>query len=120
MPIQKFFLQCSYGCNENRVNNWLRIVTHRKVKTLDFRIPHYTYTFYWDFFETCNNTLVKLTLEGAVVLFMPEAEWLFPFLKKLNLRCIEYFGKQSLVNLISGCPVLEELCLYRLQLSHNS
>ncbi|XP_071740594.1 F-box/FBD/LRR-repeat protein At1g78750-like [Rutidosis leptorrhynchoides] len=49
--------------------------------------------------------------QGSGVLVKPEVEITFPRLKKLNLHCIAFFDTNSLTNLLSRCPVLEELCL---------
>ncbi|XP_071740592.1 F-box protein At1g19070-like [Rutidosis leptorrhynchoides] len=76
LPIQKFFLQCSYyGSGAYRVNNWLRIVNQCKVEELKFRFYD---TIYWDLFRT--DTLIKFTIEGSGVLVIPEVETLFPCL----------------------------------------
>ncbi|XP_071740597.1 F-box/FBD/LRR-repeat protein At1g78750-like [Rutidosis leptorrhynchoides] len=69
----------------------------------------YDVKFNWDLSITF-NTLTKLTLKG-VVLVAPIDEIPFPCLKILNLQCTEHFDTRSLMNLISRCPVLEELCL---------
>ncbi|XP_071735088.1 F-box/LRR-repeat protein At2g42720-like [Rutidosis leptorrhynchoides] len=113
-PIQKLFLESYYLLNDIRVYNWVR-----EVEVLEFRFYTSNVMFYWNMFRSCNNTLIKLTLQGLLVLLKPEVEITFPCLKKLNLQCIEYFGTNSLMVLLSRCPVLEELCMDKLGLCSN-
>lgn len=114
MPIQKFFLDCSRKYYYNRVYEWLRIVVLNKVKELEVWFPHdrVRIRFCWDLFKTC-RTLVVLTLKGGFVLDVPKAELFFPCLKKMDLVFVVYSEDKSLANLISGCPVLEELFVKR-------
>ncbi|KVH99992.1 F-box domain, cyclin-like protein [Cynara cardunculus var. scolymus] len=114
MPIEKFFLYCSKNCDYDRVYGWLSTIVKCKVHELELRFPadRFRARFCWDLFKTC-NTLVALTLRGEFVLDVPQAELLFPCLKKINLVSILYSGDESIVNLISGCPVLEELFVER-------
>ncbi|XP_071740591.1 putative F-box/FBD/LRR-repeat protein At1g16940 [Rutidosis leptorrhynchoides] len=93
LTFQKFLLQCSHGNDANHVKNWLRIVTQCKVEEFEFR---------------------------SAVLLKPEVEILFPCLKKMNLQCMEFVDENLLMDLISRCPVLEELCLDKLRLTCKS
>ncbi|PWA34857.1 F-box/RNI-like superfamily protein [Artemisia annua] len=118
MSIQKFFLYyCSEQCDYDRVLNWLRIAVQCKVEILvlkfltKYPIHRGTVMFCWDLFKTC-NTLVELTLEGEIRLNVPKADILFPRLKKISLiESTSYISYESFENLITGCPVLEELSL---------
>lgn len=114
MPIEKFFLYCSKNCDYDRVYGWLCRVVECKVQELELRFPadRFRVRFCWDLFKTC-NTLVALTLRGEFVLDVPEAKVLFPSLKKIDMVSILYSGDESIVNLITGCPVLEELFVER-------
>ncbi|KAI3512102.1 hypothetical protein L1887_19296 [Cichorium endivia] len=110
MNINRVSLCCSKNCDYNRVYDWLCTVVKCKVQEieLEFSAERFLVKFCWSLFKNC-NTLVGLTLRGQFVLDVHEAELLFPCLKKLNLLSIVYSRDQSLTNLISGCPVLEEL-----------
>lgn len=119
MPIQRFFLYCSKDCEYDRVHDWLRIAFQCKVQIIVLRFPpeRYTFRFFWDLFKTC-DTLVELSLEGQFQLDVPKgkAKVLFPCLKKISLLSInfcQFFGDELFDNLITGCPVLEELCFER-------
>ncbi|XP_076960795.1 F-box protein At4g22280-like [Bidens hawaiensis] len=115
MPIQRFYLYCSKNCSYDRVSGWLRKVVQCKVQELELRFPadRFTVRLCWDLFQTC-TTLVSLTLCGEFVLNVPhEAEMLFPCLKTVNLISIVYCCNKSFMNLICGCPVLEELFVER-------
>ncbi|XP_071740595.1 putative F-box/FBD/LRR-repeat protein At2g05300 [Rutidosis leptorrhynchoides] len=70
------------------------------------------------FYDTVHQVLALRGGPGAIVI--PELEITFKCLKKFNLQDIKLFDENSLTNLISWCPVLEELCLDRLQLTHKS
>ncbi|GKA03036.1 F-box/RNI-like superfamily protein [Tanacetum coccineum] len=116
MPIQRFFLYCSKGCDYDRVHDWLRIAVQCKVQIIVLRFPPENYSFRksWDLFKTC-DTLVELSLEDEFRLDASKVEVFFPCLKKISLLYIGYllYGDESVENLISGCPVLEELCRER-------
>ncbi|GKA70315.1 F-box/RNI-like superfamily protein [Tanacetum coccineum] len=105
--------------------DWLRIVVQCGVQILVLKFccdrndwtPPEEYILdqsCWDFFKTC-NTLVELTLEGEdLKLDVPkDHKVLFPSVKKISLVGIQYSGNDSFDNLITGCPVLEELCFTR-------
>ncbi|PWA81030.1 F-box/RNI-like superfamily protein [Artemisia annua] len=114
MAVEKFFLYCSKNCDYGRVYDLICAVVRCKVRVIELRFPadRYRVKFCWDLFKTC-NTLVELTLKGEFVLDVPGDNLLFPFLKKLDLVSIVYACDQSAANLISGCPVLEELFVER-------
>ncbi|KAL7618008.1 hypothetical protein Lser_V15G02147 [Lactuca serriola] len=114
MRTNRFYLYCSKNCDYNRVYEWLCAVVKFKVQEIELRFPadRFRVKFCWNLFRSC-NALVVLTLRGEFVLDVPEDELLFPCLKKINLVSIVYSGDQSLTNLISGCPVLEELFVER-------
>ncbi|KAI3738338.1 hypothetical protein L2E82_28367 [Cichorium intybus] len=107
--INRFSLCCYENCDYNRVYDCLCTVVNCKVQEIElgFLAERFLFKFFWSLFKSC-NTLVGLTLRGEFVLDVHEAELRFPCLKKLNLVSIVYSGDQSLTNLISGCPVLEE------------
>ena len=119
MPIQRFFLYCSKDWDYDRVHDWLRIAVQCKVQIIVLRFPpeRYNFRFFWDLFKNC-DTLVELSLEGQFQLDVPKgkAKVLFPCLKKISLLSInfsQFFGDELFENLITGCPVLGELCFER-------
>lgn len=115
IPIQTFYLNCENKCDYDRVYDLLcTLVGQFKVQQLILIFPMdgYKVRFCWDLFMTC-ETLVELTLVGYFVLDVPEYEVLFPCLKKIELVSVIYSGDHSLTNLVSGCPVLDELCVER-------
>ncbi|PWA92752.1 F-box domain, cyclin-like protein [Artemisia annua] len=116
IPVQRFYLNCEYKCDYGRVYNLLStLVGQFKVQQLIliFSMERYMVAFCWDLFRTC-ETLVELTLVGHIVLDVPEeCGVLFPCLKKINLVSVVYSGDHSLANLVSGCPVLDELFVER-------
>nr|GEW52651.1 retrovirus-related Pol polyprotein from transposon TNT 1-94 [Tanacetum cinerariifolium] len=87
----------------------LSTVVQLKVQHLYIRLPD---DIFWELFKTC-DTLVELTLTGGFRLVVPkQADMLFPSLKKLVLINVAY-SSVAFTNLISGCPVLEELIAER-------
>ncbi|KAI3683757.1 hypothetical protein L1987_84272 [Smallanthus sonchifolius] len=114
MPVQRFYLYCSKNCNYDRVYDWLCKVVKCRVEEIELRFPadRFTVRFCWDLFRACSS-LVSLTLRGEFLLHVPDDELLFPCLKKIELVSIVYSGDESFANLISGCPVLEELFVER-------
>ncbi|KAL4560588.1 hypothetical protein LXL04_032741 [Taraxacum kok-saghyz] len=120
LSCRRFYLYCSKNCDYNRVYDCLCTVVKNKVEKIDLRFPadRFIVKFCWDLFRT-SYTLVQLTLRGEFVLDVPEAEVLFPCLKKLNLISIAYVGDQVVTNLISGCPLLQELFVERQLIGHS-
>ncbi|GKB77684.1 F-box/RNI-like/FBD-like domains-containing protein [Tanacetum coccineum] len=115
VPIQSFYLNCEYKCDYDRVYDLLcTLVGHFRLQQLVLIFPNdrFKVRFCWDLFRTC-DTLVELTLDGYFVLDVPEYEVLFPCLKKISLVSLMYSGDHSLTNLVSGCPVLDELSVER-------
>ncbi|XP_071719334.1 putative FBD-associated F-box protein At5g50270 [Rutidosis leptorrhynchoides] len=122
-PIQKFFLCLSKDFDCNRVLNWLRIITRCQVQQLELRLAanlsHYSVKIYWNILNNCNN-LTELTLKGKFVLDVPESNgMLFPLLKNIYLISIVYSNENTLGNLISLCPVLEELLVKNVSVEDN-
>ncbi|KAI3738337.1 hypothetical protein L2E82_28366 [Cichorium intybus] len=114
MNINRVSLSCSKNFDYNRVCDWLCTVVKCNVQEIElgFSAERFLVKFCWSLFKSC-NTLVGLTLRGEFVLDVRQVELRFPCLKKLNLVSTVYSGDQSLTNLISGCPVLEELFVRR-------
>ncbi|KAK3000357.1 hypothetical protein RJ639_021394 [Escallonia herrerae] len=113
MPFQRFSIHCSENNIYDRIYASLCNVVKGGVQELDLRFcdGSKNVTLPWDALMTC-RTLVCLRLGHAFVLDVP-AEVCFPCLKVLHLRSVVYASDTSLQNLLSGCPVLEELYLRR-------
>ncbi|GKE85219.1 F-box/RNI-like superfamily protein, partial [Tanacetum coccineum] len=109
MPIHSFFLDSFKNCESTRLYHCLSTVVQLKVQHLYIRLPD---NIFWELFKTC-DTLVELTLSGGFRLVVPkQASLLFPSLKKLVLISVAY-SSEVFTNLISACPVLEELIAER-------
>ncbi|KAG8366789.1 hypothetical protein BUALT_Bualt16G0004300 [Buddleja alternifolia] len=87
------------------LDTWIRNTIARNVQALDIHLFHQDGLTLPPCLFTC-QTLVDLRLHfcGCV----PDAVFL-PNLKKLRLDSFRYEGDEKLQDLISGCPVLEEL-----------
>ncbi|KAJ9559031.1 hypothetical protein OSB04_013645 [Centaurea solstitialis] len=114
MPVDRFYLYCSKNCDYDRVYGWICSVVRWRVGEIELRFPadRFRVRFCWSLFRTC-KTLVSLILRGEFVLDVPRDELLFPCLKRIDLVSIVYAGDETIVNLVSGCPVLEELFVER-------
>ncbi|PWA53168.1 F-box/RNI-like/FBD-like domains-containing protein [Artemisia annua] len=114
-PIKRFSISYSKICDYRRAYALLcTLVSRYKVQEIELMFPddhRKIISFCWPLFKTC-KTLVALTLKGKFVLDVP-GDVLFPYLKKIDLISIIYSCDESLTNLISGCPKLEELYVER-------
>ncbi|KAG8391555.1 hypothetical protein BUALT_Bualt01G0199800 [Buddleja alternifolia] len=92
---------------KTHLDTWIRTTIARNVQALDIQLYHQVWLPRCLF--TC-NTLVDLRLHccGSV----PDSINL-PNLKKLHLHYFQYGNDEKLQNLISGCPVLEELNIHK-------
>ncbi|XP_071711473.1 F-box/FBD/LRR-repeat protein At3g26920-like isoform X2 [Rutidosis leptorrhynchoides] len=126
LPIQKLYLHFTDNCEYNRIYDLFRDIVQRRIEELDVnfmiidldgRISSRWNLFRvrscWDWIKTCNS-LVSLSLRWGFVLDIPEALD-FPCLKKLNLHCVVHLNGKSFSNLVSSCPVLEELVFRRIR-----
>ncbi|KAL7087284.1 hypothetical protein ACP275_13G058700 [Erythranthe tilingii] len=91
--------------NEHLLQSWVTSATDRNVQNLHLTAFD-TRVFPSQSFFTC-KTLVHLTLDSCEVC-RPVC---LPRLKKLHLFYPEFGDDESLTQLISGCPVLEELLI---------
>ncbi|KAK2997581.1 hypothetical protein RJ639_026062 [Escallonia herrerae] len=113
MPFQRFSIHCSENNIYDRIYASLCNVVKGGVQELDLRFcdGSKNVKLPWDALMTC-RTLACLRLGHAFVLDVP-AEVCFPCLKVLHLRSVVCASDTSLQNLLSGCPVLEELYVRR-------
>ncbi|KAL0886652.1 hypothetical protein Bca101_010635 [Brassica carinata] len=100
---------------------WIDAAITHKIQHLDFF--HIAYLFEVPVqiplnLYTC-ATLVHLRLYGAYVVNDPEAVFL-PCLKIMQLEYVKYPNEATLVKLISGSPVLEDLTVFRAPTKKNT
>ncbi|XP_058210857.1 putative FBD-associated F-box protein At5g53635 [Rhododendron vialii] len=107
--LTKFHLHCGWG-NENpyRLNSWISTAINRHVQELVlsitskaiFELPRHLFT-------SIDLVVLKLSYGfswSALTVFLPR-------LKVLHLFSLNFLDDGSLKNLLSGCPVLEELAI---------
>ncbi|XP_060671314.1 putative F-box/LRR-repeat protein At5g02700 [Ziziphus jujuba] len=94
-----------------RVHDWLNFVVECKPKELDLNLKNYV-------LPECILNASSLTILKLIDmdLFVPSLST-FPSLKFLSLVCVKSDAK-SLQNLISGCPIIEELYLSGSDIGH--
>ncbi|KAL8031823.1 hypothetical protein ABFX02_13G053700 [Erythranthe guttata] len=114
--INIFRLFHEIECTDYQLQTWVTFATLRNVQKIDLRflseedaLPRCLFT--------C-KTLVALRLRscGVIPLRVRGAVCL-PHLKKLHLIYVRFEADESLIHLISGCPVLAELSI---NLSHGT
>lgn len=105
--LERFRLRLKYFCNSDVVSTWICAIIKRNVPVVDLNCDlHYPCEFPRVIFTS--KTLVNLTLQGDFRLRIPTSVCL-PSLKILNLVELHCENQDSAQNLLSGCPVLEEL-----------
>ncbi|GFP90326.1 F-box/LRR-repeat protein at4g14096 [Phtheirospermum japonicum] len=83
-------------------------VMERKVKEIDLSFPNYVVLPSYIF--TCKNLIdLRLSYCGYIP---TTGDVCLPALKTLHLDSVRYESDKSLVHLLSGCPVLEELLVH--------
>ncbi|RZC57098.1 hypothetical protein C5167_004402 [Papaver somniferum] len=109
----KYFSLLTYIEDEYNINSWISSVTKRKVEEIDlvlltnsdvyspFLIPSSLFT--------CES-LIKLSIGVRVVLNLPKYVH-FPKLKLLLLHSVRIKDEYFMEQLLSNCPVLEDLSL---------
>ncbi|KAJ0102050.1 hypothetical protein Patl1_05007 [Pistacia atlantica] len=95
----------------SRINSWISVAVTRKVQELDLSLPH-TSCFELPDALFSSDTLKILRLDMRVLFKVPPLKHLSN-LKTLRLWSVTFEGDQSTEQILSGCPVLEELDLYR-------
>ncbi|GJY62753.1 ribonuclease H-like domain-containing protein [Tanacetum coccineum] len=123
IPIEKLLLKCEKKCDYDCFYDLLCTLVRFKagVRELELSVlwdlgDRHEVKFSWDLFKAWDS-LVGLTLDcGFILDVYNDDELIFPCLKKISLICIGYASEESVVNLISSCPleewyVREALCL---------
>ncbi|CAN6812726.1 unnamed protein product [Brassica oleracea] len=112
--LQTMHVRLSQNHRPTDIEIWFRVAVERGVRKLRFhnylfgpeeaiRLPGSLYT--------C-QTLVSLTLFSAVIVDVP-LTICFPSLKALRLRHVEFSNDEIVPRILSGCPVLEDLAITR-------
>ncbi|CAN6806762.1 unnamed protein product [Brassica oleracea] len=112
--LQTMHVRLSQNHRPTDIEIWFRAAVERGVRKLSFhnylfgpeeaiRLPGSLYT--------C-QTLVSLTLFSAVIVDVP-LTICFPSLKALRLRHVEFSNDEIVPRILSGCPVLEDLAITR-------
>ncbi|KAI8012020.1 FBD-associated F-box protein [Camellia lanceoleosa] len=117
--VNKFRLQCRYGYyNPYRLNSWICTVIKLNVKelVLNFKIDQLVVELPQSLFTSVK--LVVLKLAGDVFFGFPMPVF-WPRLKVLHLHSLTFLDDDSFQNILSGCPVLEELDIERTNLWDN-
>ncbi|KAM7515368.1 hypothetical protein LguiA_004951 [Lonicera macranthoides] len=103
----------------SRINAWICAAIERNVRKLHLLGLDSTKPRELHQSLLTSNTLVVLKLDLNVILNFPMASTCFPNLKVLELGCsVTFKDDTSAQNLISSCPVLEDLFISR-DYSHN-
>ncbi|GFQ03734.1 fbd-associated F-box protein at3g52670 [Phtheirospermum japonicum] len=110
--MNNFRLSYSMHCTEYQVETWVNIAIERNVQNLDISVSWYQFMLPQRLF-TC-NTLVHLSLQYCRTIPITGTAAYLPALKKLHLDRVTYESDESLPHLLSCCPVLEELFIWRI------
>ncbi|XP_021723274.1 F-box/FBD/LRR-repeat protein At2g26030-like [Chenopodium quinoa] len=112
--FQAFDLACPSAIDLSRLNAWIGCVLNHKLEKLQLWINKYFYELperpLAQFILSC-NTLVTLKLKSCFDIHIPESVVCFPFLKLLDIDVIFPDHIDVVNQLLSCCPVLEELDL---------
>ncbi|EYU45037.1 hypothetical protein MIMGU_mgv1a007811mg [Erythranthe guttata] len=113
--INIFRLFHEIECSDYQLQTWVTFATLRNVQKIDLRflseedaLPRCLFT--------C-KTLVSMRLRSCGVIPVRRGAVCLPHLTKLHLIYVHFEADESLIHLISGCPVLAELSI---QLSHGT
>ncbi|KAG4921654.1 hypothetical protein JHK86_050467 [Glycine max] len=115
-PIERFNLECvSCLCDPSVIDTWLIATIHGKVKHLSLLLPS-------DLNLPCciltSTTLVDLKLKGLTLNSRVSSVDL-PSLKKLHLRKVHFVEPRLLLQILSACPLLEDLLIRSLHVTNN-
>ncbi|KAI3888033.1 hypothetical protein MKW92_029281 [Papaver armeniacum] len=108
----KYFALHTYITDDYNMNSWISAVIRRKVEDIYLLLPHsdeYTPFLIPSSLFTCES-LVTLRMGVDVVLNLPRSVH-FPKLKLLSLMGVRIKDKYFIEQLLSNCPVLEDLTL---------
>ncbi|CAG7909110.1 unnamed protein product [Brassica rapa] len=103
------------SCDGMDIGMWIGIAYARHVRELILDVE--TETRYSNFkfpkcFYNC-QTLETLIIKTWILIDIPSSQVCLKSLKKLHLCYVDYKDDESVVNLLSGCPNLQELVIHR-------
>jgi hypothetical protein len=106
-------LRLKGNCSDFHANILLNAIADRKVENLQIHISATRKNNYFPYFHLpCTifsiKTLVVLNLHAALFNAFPSSFHL-PLLKSLHLDRVRFLDPQYFVNLLNGCPILENL-----------
>ena len=108
-PLLRNFSLTSFStCDPFHLDTWIHTVIGRKVQQLHLQFSHSKKLVKLPRTVFTCKTIVILELRADIVLD-PPSNFQFPSLKILCLCGIVYKSEDSFSNLLSGCPVLEDL-----------
>ncbi|OMO95450.1 hypothetical protein COLO4_15895 [Corchorus olitorius] len=121
--IEKFKLNCTWGCNKDDLFLWIRAMVMRGVKEIEFSLqhPYIVGNFCWLPSSSFNfpgilfncRTLVVLKLKFNGERLQLPASIYFPNLKTMHLEKVLFKHGKLISKLFSNCPKLENLCLIK-------
>ena len=108
LPIKKFSLICRsiHGDPSKNIRKWVNFVLQREVECLELETSVSFKRWFPDRILSC-TTFVSLKLCGFWVKDFSFAG--FPSLKKLHLESLRFPEGRHILELLSVCPILEEL-----------
>ncbi|KAK6934413.1 Leucine-rich repeat 2 [Dillenia turbinata] len=111
LKIHSFRLKSWKRMDCSRVYNWICSAIMWRVEVLDLTLNMTDPIYLPRSFFFCKS-LVGLVLNGEFVLDVPFRAC-FPSLKRLDLRSVLFVDDESVERLFCGCPMLEELIVFR-------
>ncbi|KAL7129261.1 hypothetical protein ABFS83_13G053600 [Erythranthe nasuta] len=114
--INIFRLFHEIECTDYQLQTWVTFATLRNVQKIDLRFLSQEDVVLPRCLFTC-KTLVSMRLRSCGVIPVRRGAVCLPHLKKLHLIYVRFEADESLIHLISGCPVLAELSI---KLSHGT
>nr|KYP55998.1 F-box protein At4g10400 family [Cajanus cajan] len=115
-PIQSFNLECeSPLCNTFIVNAWVTAAIQLKVECLSLSLSS---TVNLPSCILTSTNLVVLNLKGLTVKSVSSVS--LPSLKTLHLRWVRFLERKFLFEVLSSCPVLEDLLMSFVLLTKQS
>ncbi|TKY66133.1 F-box/FBD/LRR-repeat protein [Spatholobus suberectus] len=113
-PIERFSLECvSSLCDTSTVNTWVMAAIQRKVEHLSLSLSSAINL------PGCilgSSTLVVLKLRGLTVNHASSID--LPSLKTLHLDGVHFLERRCLIQILSACPVLEDLLMRYLRFTN--
>lgn len=111
--LERVHLKIKHERDATDVGIWLGAAFSRNVRQLILSVPYMSDSLVFpSVLFSWNNTLVFLKLKHCILLNFPSRVCLMS-LRKLHLHFVMFEDEESVCNLLSGCPRLEDLVLYR-------